>query len=139
MRSSGKEPQPHLFTLDEASALLPRLRDLLEAMQGQEAALDALREELSRLRQTIRQNGNAAHLETLSRKATDLESGLRTGLEQIQAWGVEVKDISQGLVDFPYRRGGRIVYLCWRLGEDHIGWWHEISAGFAGRQPIATL
>jgi hypothetical protein len=52
---------------------------------------------------------------------------------------VEIKDPYTGLVDFPCRQDNREVYLCWKLGEDKLDWWHEIDAGFAGRQPLASL
>ena len=57
-------------------------------------------------------------------------------IHAIAELGVILKDLEVGLVDFPAHRNGREVYLCWRLGEDHIGWWHEIDSGFAGRQPL---
>jgi len=49
---------------------------------------------------------------------------------------VEIKDFDQGLCDFPHLRGGKIVYLCWKKGESRIEWWHDVEAGFAGRQPL---
>ena len=67
-----------------------------------------------------------------------LESVLRMKkrLAEVRSLGVEVKDIRKGLCDFPHRRGGRLVYLCWHLGEEKIGFWHEIQKGFGGRQAI---
>jgi hypothetical protein len=60
-----------------------------------------------------------------------------TGIvQQIESLGVHIKDFRTGLIDFPYDHDGRIVYLCWRLDEDEIGWWHETDSGFAGRQPL---
>ncbi len=58
------------------------------------------------------------------------------GLRQIEAWGVVVRDLDEGLCDFRARREDRDVYLCWRVGERSIGFWHEIEAGFPGRQPL---
>ena len=64
------------------------------------------------------------------------------GVEYIQALSHllyslhQIKDMDQGLCDFPYKRHGRVVYLCWRLGEESIGYWHEIETGFAGREPL---
>jgi hypothetical protein len=57
-------------------------------------------------------------------------------IQEIEHLGVHVKDFRTGLVDFPYDRDGRIVYLCWKPDEDEIGWWHETDGGFAGRQPL---
>jgi hypothetical protein len=66
------------------------------------------------------------------------EAALRfsRGLAQIDAWGVIVRDLDTGICDFPALRGGREVYLCWRVGEERIEWWHETGAGFAGRRPL---
>ena len=136
---TSKHPQPRFYTLAEANAMLPRLTELLQNMQAEAITLSSLQEDLSRLRQAIRLNGNAAHAEAWARQAQDLETSLRTGFDQLQEWGIELRDLDQGLVDFSHRRGGRVVYLCWVLGEPEIGWWHEIQTGFAGRQPIATL
>ena len=57
-------------------------------------------------------------------------------MEAIHALGCELKHVDQGLIDFPALREGREVYLCWRLGEPTIGWWHDLDTGFAGRQPL---
>ncbi len=130
---------PRFWTLAEANAMLPRLEQLLEDMRGQAQALDEAQEQLGQMKRIVHSNGNAVHVETLARQVRDLQSTLRAGMEQVQEWGIEMKDLDQGLVDFPYRRGGRVVYLCWRLGEAEIGWWHEIQTGFAGRLPIDTL
>jgi hypothetical protein len=135
----NRPPSPRFWTLDEANAMLPRLAPLLDDMRGQAQALEEAQEELAQMKRTVHSNGNAVHAETLARQVADLQQTLRAGMEQIQEWGIELKDLGQGLIDFPHRRGGRVVYLCWRLGEEQIGWWHEIQAGFAGRQPIDTL
>ena len=135
----NRTPHPRYWTLAEANAMLPRLAQLLEDMRGQAQALEEAQDQLAQMKRTVHSNGNAVHAETLARQVADLQETLRAGLDRIQEWGIELKDLGQGLVDFPYRRGGRVVYLCWRLGEEQIDWWHEIAAGFAGRQPIGTL
>ena len=57
-------------------------------------------------------------------------------LAKLNEWGIELKGLDEGLIDFPSERDGRTVYLCWKLGEDRIEWWHELDTGFAGRQPL---
>jgi len=57
-------------------------------------------------------------------------------INQIREIGVHLKDVDKGLCDFPYMRQGRVVYLCWQLGEESIGYWHDIEAGFASREPL---
>ena len=61
---------------------------------------------------------------------------LRSGLAELEAMEIVLRDLERGLVDFPALREGREVYLCWVEGEDEIGFWHELDAGFVGRQPI---
>jgi hypothetical protein len=58
------------------------------------------------------------------------------GMAQLQALGVVVKDLDRGLIDFPHRREGREVYLCWEYGEERIDYWHETDSGYSGRQPL---
>jgi hypothetical protein len=128
-----------LFTLAEAEALLSNVRDELLAMQERKRELDALREELTNAVQGAAGNGHVKHEDALAKKrlrAEALVEEINDRLARINGWGVELKGIDEGLVDFPSEREGRVVYLCWRLGEDRIGWWHEVEAGFAGRQPL---
>ena len=120
------------FTLEEATALLPRLTALLiELRERRRTLLAREQEQQERYRARVRVNGHARGGEEF----VDL-AALNRGIQEILALGVELKDIETGLVDFPAWRGGRVVYLCWRLGEPTIAWWHEIDAGFAGRQPL---
>ncbi len=58
---------------------------------------------------------------------------------RLDAWGITLRDIETGLIDFPALVDGRQVWLCWRLGEDDVEWWHELDTGFAGRRPLAEL
>ncbi|HWP28698.1 MAG TPA: DUF2203 domain-containing protein [Chloroflexota bacterium] len=129
-----------LFTREEAQALLPRLTELLTALQAQQQELREKERALAaRYQQRVRGNGYALGGEDLVALQAELEAGLAALNEQlaaIDALGCELKDIDQGLVDFPAQREGREVYLCWRLGEPTIAWWHERDAGFAGRQPL---
>ncbi|HEY8173304.1 MAG TPA: DUF2203 domain-containing protein [Dehalococcoidia bacterium] len=128
-----------LFTLAEAEALLPRLRDELLAMQSCKRKIDELRVDLSHAAERATGNGHVQDEETLGakrRSAEALVDELNQRLTAINELGVELKGIDEGLLDFPSEREGRTVYLCWRLGEDRIEWWHETEAGFAGRQPL---
>jgi hypothetical protein len=129
---------PRMFTLDEANALLPRLRDVLPALQGTKASLDRLQAELAALTQAASGNGHLllAQMDRKRKEAESLSQQLTASLEEMQAIGCELKGIDEGLVDFPAEREGRTVYLCWKLGEERIDWWHELDTGFAGRQPM---
>ena len=128
-----------LFSIEQAEALLPQLRDILLEMQHCKREIDDVRGDLGQAAQSATGNGHVKDEVTLGekrRRAEALVEQLNDGLARINALGVELKDIDQGLLDFPHEREGRVVNLCWKLGEERIGWWHEIDTGFAGRQPI---
>ena len=127
---------PRLFTVDEANGLLPDLIPVLTELKAKKAALDEARIALARLTPTMRSNGHAAEAAAQERRLRDLTLALATGVRRITGQGVEIKDLDHGLIDFPSLRGNRVVYLCWRLGEGSIAYWHEIDAGFAGRRPL---
>jgi hypothetical protein len=120
-----------LFTLDQANALLPRLRPLLERLQEVQGRL-ADRELLQRLRTAAA--GNGGGVAARQAMSTGDEFGRITA--EIESLGVVVRDPSSGLVDFPAERDGQAVFLCWRVGEDEVGHWHDRDSGFMGRQPL---
>ena len=128
-----------LFTLEQAEALLPQVRDEVLAMQALKAEIDELRVDLSHVVQKSAGNGHVSDEEAIGEKRRRAETRvaeLNERLERLNAWGVELKGIDEGLIDFPSEREGRTVYLCWRLGEERIEWWHELDMGFAGRQAL---
>ena len=128
-----------LFSIEEAEALLPQLQEILAEMQRCKAAIDDVRGDLGQATQSATGNGHVrdeASLAEKRRRAESFVEQLNEGLAKINAMGVELKDIDQGLLDFPHEREGRVVNLCWKLGEARIEWWHEIDSGFAGRQPL---
>ncbi len=129
---------PDVFTLEEASALLPRLQEILDEMQQKKALLDSIRSELASMRRAAAGNGHLLEDE-LTRKQGEAETvgkRLNSLLAELTDMGCELKGLEQGLIDFPAEREGRPVYLCWRLGEEQITFWHEVDSGFAGRQPL---
>ncbi len=121
-----------LFTVEEADALLPKLKELLE-----EVAIhrDAMREKTPRMEPIIAStltNGGGKIGSEYGVEAYKLYSAI----ERVRELGVVLKDLDMGLLDFPHERDGRVVFLCWRPPEERIEYWHEINAGYAGRQPI---
>ena len=132
--------RPQYFTLNEANALLPRLSDLLLQMKESKAKHDQLREKATEYTNRMSSNGHVIEMELnetrqeLAKATAELSSLVERGREL----GCEVKDIDQGLVDFRAERDGREVYLCWKLGEPVVRWWHELDTGFAGRRPLET-
>jgi hypothetical protein len=121
-----------LFTVEEANALLPTLQEILS-----EVAIhrDALREKAPHmepiLRAAMANGGGRAGSEY------DLEAyKLYLDVERIRELGVVLKDLDMGLLDFPHEREGRIVFLCWHPPEERVAYWHDLDAGYAGRQPL---
>jgi hypothetical protein len=119
------------FTVEQANALLPQLRPLLERLQEAQRSL-ADHETLQRLRAAAAGNGGGAAARAV------METGDEFGrvTAEIAQLGVVVRDPATGLVDFPAERDGHPVYLCWRLDEDTVGHWHDRDTGFMGRQPL---
>lgn len=130
---------PKYFTRDEAEALLPRVESLLREIQTLREQVVELEERLAELRVKLMSNGHQ-HGDEMQRTQASLMSAsaeITRRVRNIAALGVLVKDLDTGLIDFPTLRGGREVYLCWRLGEgSRIAWWHEVDSGFAGRQRL---
>jgi hypothetical protein len=132
---------PRLFTLKEANTLLPQVRELLEAIQDRAALVAEVQVGLESFREQKRRGehaveGEARLVQEALGEAGRIGAELRTAIEALLALGCELKDLRTGLVDFPALRESRTVYLCWRLGEDEIRYWHELDAGFGGRQPL---
>ena len=122
-----------LFTVEEANTLLPDLRKKLLRIKALYADIGEMRDRA-----------------TAAASASEFGGGMEGGSDYVRSLynvgkitteineaGVQLKDYTRGLIDFPARRGDRIVLLCWELDEgDEIGWWHDTDAGFAGRQPL---
>jgi hypothetical protein len=123
---------PKLFTLEEANALLPKLRELLDNLTLHR---DALREKAPRLEPILRTAGANGGGRAGSEYGVEAYN-LYLAIGRIHELGVLLKDLDMGLLDFPHEREGRIVFLCWHPPEERVGYWHEIEAGYAGRRPL---
>jgi hypothetical protein len=128
------------FTLHEAQMLLPVLEALLRKAQAAGARAGELEREMQQLSQRIFMAGGM-HVDVVkaAKRRAEREKALgeaRDTLAEIDEIGVQVKDLEQGLLDFPCVMEGKTVLLCWRLGEKEIGFWHTIEDGFAGRKPL---
>ena len=119
-----------IFTIEEANGLLPSVRRIVARIQTAHRTISKYRKEAQKAAEAADRGGGipdgpayARHLFSLTAASTELE-----------ALGVQLKDFDRGLVDFPSLREGRVVLLCWQLGEgDELEWWHDVDAGFAGR------
>jgi len=118
--------EPRFWTVDEARAAIPELRELLQGLKH-----------AANLASRVRSNGHA----TLGRTEEQVGGGSASGdiqpvLDELERKGIILRDPARGLVDFPAVHLGRVVHLCWQLGENDLGWWHFPDAGFAGRHPL---
>ena len=128
------------FTLEEAQTLLPILESLLRAAISGKNLMEETEAEMQALQHRIFLNGGT-HVDVVAvarRKAerTKAEQRAKDALAEIDSIGVQVKDLDIGLLDFPCEVEGRIVLLCWKMGEPSITHWHGTEEGFAGRKPI---
>jgi hypothetical protein len=120
-----------LFTLEEANALLPEVRRLFARIDSARKTLRRMAPEAKRASESKGGGGVAG-----GHQYSDALATFIAATQEVLGLGVEIKDFDQGLIDFPSRRDGKVVYLCWRRGEENIEWWHDLDAGFAGRQPL---
>jgi len=119
--------------------MLERVRPLLEELVVERQALRQHQELLAEFQTRARGNGGVARGPEVvaAKEAADrLAAKIRQGIQEIQALGCVVKDLDMGLVDFPALRDGQEVYLCYRLGEERIAFWHGLEEGYAGRKPL---
>lgn len=118
------------FTTSEANAVLPDVARKFEVVMS-------CREEISKIERQMQAGGSslAGYMEAKQMLNSAL-TRFHEAMEALEATGVAVKDIQQGLLDFPSKRFDQEVWLCWKYGEDGIRFWHEIDSGFMGRKPI---
>lgn len=128
------------FTIDEAQSLLPVLESLLKrAIEGKRAAQEVEAKLTELGRRIYLAGGMRVNVAEAGRMRTEMEGHLqivKESISEIDAIGVQVKDLDSGLLDFPCRIDDEVVLLCWRMGESAIEHWHTIEAGFQGRQPV---
>jgi hypothetical protein len=128
------------FNRREAEELLPMIEPQMKEARRQKQQIDALKEELNKAASRIMlMGGSSPPYAELARRKTESDEALRQlqeTINKIQESGCVVKDLDLGLVDFPCLLKGEEVYLCWKLGEEHIGFWHGIEEGFSRRKPL---
>jgi hypothetical protein len=125
------------FDLSAANARVVDLRPLLVALRDDRDAVASSQERLERMRAS--DDDQHTELAREQERLTLVVRRMASTVRQIDAWGITLRDIGSGLVDFPALANGRPIWLCWRLGEAHIAWWHELEAGVAGRKPLIDL
>ena len=123
-----------LFTVEEANSLLPTVRPIVRSIQRSHRRLAGFQSAAKQAAEGADSGGGG--LREGPRYARILVE-LSTSAGQLESLGIQLKDYRQGLIDFPSMRDGRVVLLCWKADEgDRVEWWHDVEAGFAGRQPL---
>lgn len=129
------EEQPQFekfFTVEEANSLIPTMRELLEDVTKHRDELRSKAPNMEPILKAAFTNGGSKEASEYSREAYRLW----LAIERIREHGVILKDLDAGLLDFPHEREGRVVFLCWHPSETEISYWHDLDAGYAGRQPL---
>lgn len=135
-------PSKKYFTVEEANHTLPLVRAIVADIVRQYAEIKERKERLERLQKSKRstqRESDAFYSDELAHIEVEVEREFETlqgYIKELEKIGVELKDLSIGLIDFRARLDGRDVYLCWKLGEDDVAHWHELEAGFQGRQSL---
>ncbi len=134
-------PENRYFTVEEANEMIPSLTERFGRILQMRAQVRTLHRTLEQFGETpspetLEQRDGPQEVRAARGKFRALMEALREEIHFIDQTGVEVKDLDTGLCDFRTRRYGRDILLCWQYGEKRIGYWHELTTGFAGRQPI---
>jgi hypothetical protein len=131
---------PRFFTLEQARELLPRAKALIErAVESKSQYFIAEGWTEDFVRRVMLLGGVLVDREPYERnRNAQVKAGerLKSAVEEIQSYGIVVKDLDVGLIDFPTLFRGNEVYLCWRIGEDDLSFWHGVNEGFDGRKSI---
>ena len=123
-----------LFTIEEANSLLPSVRPIVKSIQRSHRRLISFQTTAKHAAEGAESGGGGM---VRGPQYARLLIDVSLGAGQLENLGVQLKDYSQGLIDFPSMRDGRVVLLCWKADEgDQLEWWHDVEAGFAGRQPL---
>lgn len=127
------------YRLDEANERLAELRPMLQALRADRNTVAELQQ---KIRDARAHNGSAEHageMAKLEREVRRVVGRMKRTVQQVDDWGVALRDIGTGLIDFPALANGRPIWLCWRLGEDDINWWHEADRGFDERRRLTEI
>jgi hypothetical protein len=123
-----------LFTIEEANSLLPSVRPIVRSIQRSHRRVISFQTTAKHAAEGAESGGGGM---VRGPQYARLLIDLSMGAGKLESLGVQLKDYSQGLIDFPSMRDGRVVLLCWKADEgDQLEWWHDVEAGFAGRQPL---
>jgi hypothetical protein len=127
------------YRLDEANDRLADLRPLLQKLREDRNAIAELQQRIRDIRSNNGSADHAAEIAGLEQEMREIVGRMKESVDQVDEWGIALRDIGTGLIDFPALANGRPIFLCWRLGEGDIGWWHEADTGFDNRRRLTEL
>ena len=140
---------PDFFDIDAANAKLPEVRETLLRLRDQRDEIISLRDRIVAINAPMLAGAASqppesnpeidSETQTLRMRMQGLVDQMQAAALQLDGMGIQLRDIATGLVDFPALVAGRPVWLCWRLGEERIDWWHETSEGFDSRRRLEDL
>lgn len=125
-----------LFTVNEANALLPTVRPLIERILENIRRLKSKSETVIRQQQLDPEAADLMDRLQQDDEIAQLVNEVKNGVDEIHQHGCICKGVERGLIDFPCMLGAEVVFLCWQLGEPTVGHWHRVEDGFAGRRPL---
>lgn len=123
------------YTIEEANALIPQVRAVLLQLAVEQRRLDASHAEMHRQLDANGDPASAAAAVRQEAEVAEIREGMRTLLVHLADMGIELRDVEMGLLDFPAERDGARVWLCWRLADPRVAFWHGTDEGYASRQP----
>lgn len=138
----GRAKPVRAWSVEAANARIRELGELLTELRSWVERLQLVQLELGRLHALwggeidARDLPDRRHKDRLDQEADGLRRRIEETVSDLQEEGIEIKDLERGLVDFYARIDGELVYLCWRIGEDEVGYYHSLGAGFRGRRPV---
>jgi hypothetical protein len=131
-RDDDREQPDRIFTVAEANRLIPQLNSRLHSVKQAKAVLVRTKEDIKKASARAEYSGGSVMGPLYISSLQQVSSNVRA----IQELGVLVKDLDIGLCDFPHLRDGRVVFLCWKLGEEEVRWWHETNTGYKESCPL---
>ncbi len=137
----GEMNQLKVFTVEEANRLLPRIVSLIEELRQKRQGILQLEVEIDAL-ELVTVKDASGFSPALNRRVEEynrLVTAFYSLVDSIHETGCFLKDVEMGLVDFYSLQNGRVIYLCWKMGEPRVSFWHEVGRGFSSRQPISPV
>jgi len=143
MTTQREESAPRVFSIAEVNAMIPSLSQLVGEQLRAQSEIEQGLAELTQLsgrppRSLAEKPDDSSDVERLKRSLREKVQRYEAGWEEVQTLGGVVKDPQTGLVDFYGKIGGRTVWLCWRYGEDSIGYYHDLDSGYSGRRALTA-